>query len=69
MGARGKNFYTSLFQRYGDEAEVKLIQDLYLDGKLMLDEMVSHRIKLEQINDGYDLMRNRQTTRTVITFD
>ncbi|MFN0030143.1 MAG: zinc-binding dehydrogenase, partial [Acidimicrobiales bacterium] len=43
--------------------------DLYLDGKLLLDEMVSHRIGLEEINHGYDLMRNRQTTRTVITFE
>ncbi len=43
--------------------------DLYLDGKLMLDEMVSHRIKLEEINHGYDLMRRREATRTVITFD
>jgi len=43
--------------------------DLYLDGKLMLDEMVSHRIKLEDINHGYDLMRRREATRTVITFD
>jgi S-(hydroxymethyl)glutathione dehydrogenase/alcohol dehydrogenase len=42
---------------------------LYLDGRLMLDEMVSHRIKLDQINDGYDMMRRRETTRTVITFD
>jgi F420-dependent oxidoreductase-like protein len=33
MGARGKNFYNTLFQRYGYEAEAKLIQDLYLDGK------------------------------------
>ena len=33
MGARGKNFYNTLAQRYGYEAEAKLIQDLYLDGK------------------------------------
>lgn len=33
MGARGRNFYNSLFQRYGYEAEAKEIQDLYLDGK------------------------------------
>ena len=33
MGARGRNFYNALFQRYGYEAEAKLIQDLYLDGK------------------------------------
>ncbi|MEV0067607.1 LLM class F420-dependent oxidoreductase [Amycolatopsis sp. NPDC050768] len=33
MGARGKNFYNTLAQRYGFEAEAKEIQDLYLDGK------------------------------------
>lgn len=33
MGAREKNFYNQLFQRYGYEAEAKEIQDLYLDGK------------------------------------
>ncbi len=32
MGARGKNFYNSLFQRYGYEAEAAQIQDLYLSG-------------------------------------
>ena len=33
MGARGRNFYNTLVQRYGFEAEAKVIQDLYLDGK------------------------------------
>lgn len=33
MGARGKNFYNTLFTRYGYEAEAAEIQDLYLAGK------------------------------------
>jgi F420-dependent oxidoreductase-like protein len=33
MGARGKNFYNTIAQRYGFEAEAAEIQDLYLDGK------------------------------------
>jgi F420-dependent oxidoreductase-like protein len=33
MGARGKNFYNSLFQRYGFEAEAALIQELFLEGR------------------------------------
>jgi len=33
MGARGRNFYNDLACRYGYEAEAKVIQDLYLDGK------------------------------------
>jgi F420-dependent oxidoreductase-like protein len=33
MGAKGKNFYNSLTQRYGFEAAAAEIQDLYLDGR------------------------------------
>lgn len=33
MGARGRNFYNSLFRRYGYEEEAEKIQDLYLEGK------------------------------------
>ncbi|OHV31518.1 MULTISPECIES: LLM class F420-dependent oxidoreductase [Pseudofrankia] len=33
MGAKGRNFYNSLAQRYGYEKEAALIQDLYLAGK------------------------------------
>jgi alkanesulfonate monooxygenase SsuD/methylene tetrahydromethanopterin reductase-like flavin-dependent oxidoreductase (luciferase family) len=33
MGARGKNFYNELAQRYGYEGAAKTIQDLYLSGK------------------------------------
>ena len=33
MGAKWKNFYNTLFQRYGYEAEAEIVQDLYLEGK------------------------------------
>lgn len=33
MGARERNFYNQLFQRYGYEDEARRIQDLYLDGR------------------------------------
>jgi F420-dependent oxidoreductase-like protein len=33
MGARGRNFYNTVFQRQGFADEAKLVQDLYLDGK------------------------------------
>jgi S-(hydroxymethyl)glutathione dehydrogenase/alcohol dehydrogenase len=43
--------------------------DMYLDGRLLLDEMVSQTIELEQINDGFDEMKTGQVARSVITFD
>ena len=33
MGAKGRNFYNTLVQRYGYEAEAAEIQDLYLSGQ------------------------------------
>lgn len=35
MGARGRNFYNTIFQRQGYADAAKLVQDLYLDGKKM----------------------------------
>ena len=43
--------------------------DMYLDGRLMLDEMISAHMPLEDINVGYEQMRQRVGTRTVIDFD
>ena len=31
--------------------------DFYLSGKLKLDEMISRRIKLDEINDAFDEMK------------
>lgn len=41
----------------------------YLDGNLMLDEMVSATINLDQVNEGYEWMKAGTVNRTVITFD
>ena len=50
-------------------SDIPMMIDLYLDGRLMLDEMISARIDLEQINEGYGWMKAGEATRTVITFD
>ena len=42
--------------------------ELYLDGRLKLDEMVSAHRPLGEINEGYDAMRDGIGTRTVIDF-
>jgi S-(hydroxymethyl)glutathione dehydrogenase/alcohol dehydrogenase len=42
--------------------------DLYLSGRLKLDELVSARIRLDEINDGFDAMRRGEVARSVIEF-
>jgi S-(hydroxymethyl)glutathione dehydrogenase/alcohol dehydrogenase len=43
--------------------------DFYMSGKLKLDEMVSQRIKLEQVNEGFADMKKGELARSVIVFD
>ena len=43
--------------------------DLYMDGKLKLDELVSARITLDEINDGFEEMKRGEIARSVILFD
>jgi len=43
--------------------------DLYLDGRLKLDELVSARITLDQVNQGFDAMKTGSVARSVIVFD
>ena len=46
----------------------KLI-DLYMQGRLKLDEMISRRGELEEINDMFDSMKNGEVARQVIVFE
>ncbi len=48
--------------------DIPMLIDLYQKGQLLLDEMVSSNIELEQVNEGYELMRAGSANRTVITF-
>ncbi|RJK96409.1 alcohol dehydrogenase catalytic domain-containing protein [Vallicoccus soli] len=42
---------------------------LYLSGRLPLDELVSHRIGLGEVNEAFDAMRAGERTRSVIVLD
>jgi S-(hydroxymethyl)glutathione dehydrogenase/alcohol dehydrogenase len=43
--------------------------DFYLQGKLKLDDLISRRIKLEQVNEAFAEMKTGTVARSVILFD
>ncbi|HUF15190.1 MAG TPA: Zn-dependent alcohol dehydrogenase [Acidimicrobiia bacterium] len=43
--------------------------EMYLDGRLNLDDMVTDRIALEEINEGFARMRTGRTARIVVDFE
>ena len=42
------------------------LAQLYLDGQLALDELITHRLSLDEINRGFDGMRRNQVLRAVV---
>lgn len=42
--------------------------ELYLQGRLKLDELISQRLPLERINDAFDEMRRGELARSVVVF-
>ncbi|HYG25430.1 MAG TPA: Zn-dependent alcohol dehydrogenase [Caulobacteraceae bacterium] len=43
--------------------------DFYMAGKLKLDDMISRRIKLEQVNEAFEELKRGEIARSVIVFD
>ena len=46
-----------------------LLARAYLDGRLMLDEMITARIALDAINEGFAALRNGEAIRSVVMLD
>jgi S-(hydroxymethyl)glutathione dehydrogenase/alcohol dehydrogenase len=43
--------------------------DFYMSGKLKLDDMISRRIKLEDVNEAFEELKRGEIARSVIVFD
>jgi S-(hydroxymethyl)glutathione dehydrogenase / alcohol dehydrogenase len=50
-------------------SDIPLYLDFYRQGRLMLDEMVSRRGRLGDVNDAFRAMKAGEVARTVLAFD
>jgi S-(hydroxymethyl)glutathione dehydrogenase / alcohol dehydrogenase len=48
--------------------DMPMYANLYLQGRLKLDELVSRTLKLDEINDGFELLRTGEVARSIINF-
>jgi S-(hydroxymethyl)glutathione dehydrogenase / alcohol dehydrogenase len=48
--------------------DVPKIVDWYMDGKIQIDPMITHTLKLEDINKGFDLMHEGKSIRSVVVY-
>jgi S-(hydroxymethyl)glutathione dehydrogenase/alcohol dehydrogenase len=48
--------------------DVPKIVDWYMDGKINIDDLITHTLPLEDINKGFDLMHAGESIRSVVEF-
>ncbi|MFD1796363.1 S-(hydroxymethyl)glutathione dehydrogenase/class III alcohol dehydrogenase [Paracoccus aurantiacus] len=48
--------------------DVPKIVDWYMDGKIEIDPMITHKLTLDQINEGFDLMHEGKSIRSVVVY-
>jgi len=48
--------------------DVPKIVDWYMEGKLNIDDLITHTLPLERINEGFDLMERGESIRSVVVY-
>ncbi|MFD2677650.1 S-(hydroxymethyl)glutathione dehydrogenase/class III alcohol dehydrogenase [Camelimonas lactis] len=48
--------------------DVPKIVDWYMEGKINIDDLITHKLPLERINEGFDLMHEGKSIRTVVEY-
>jgi S-(hydroxymethyl)glutathione dehydrogenase/alcohol dehydrogenase len=66
---QGKRLQGSLMGDGQFMRDMPRLVSFYLDGRLDLDSIIAERITLEQVNDGFERLRQGDSTRSVILFD
>ncbi len=64
----GRVWKGSAFGGARGRTDVPKIVDWYMEGKINIDDLITHVMPLEQINDAFDLMHKGESIRSVVTF-
>jgi S-(hydroxymethyl)glutathione dehydrogenase/alcohol dehydrogenase len=64
----GRSWRGTAFGGTKGRTQVPTIVDWYMDGKINIDDLITHTMPLEQINDAFDLMHAGKSIRSVVTF-
>ena len=48
--------------------DVPKIVDWYMEGKINIDDLITHKLKLADINQGFDLMHEGKSIRSVVVY-
>ncbi len=58
-----------MFGGANGRTDVPKIVDWYMDGKINIDDLITHTMLLEDINNAFDLMHAGESIRSVVVYD
>ena len=64
----GRSWRGTAFGGARGRTDVPKIVDMYMEGKIEIDPMITHKLKLEDINKAFDLMHSGDSIRSVVEF-
>jgi S-(hydroxymethyl)glutathione dehydrogenase/alcohol dehydrogenase len=64
----GRQWKGSAFGGARGRTDVPKIVDWYMNGKIAIDELITHRLELEDINEGFALMKRGESIRSVVVY-
>ncbi|MBD2580440.1 S-(hydroxymethyl)glutathione dehydrogenase/class III alcohol dehydrogenase [Oscillatoria sp. FACHB-1406] len=64
----GRVWKGSAFGGARGRTDVPKIVDWYMENKINIDDLITHKLPLERINEAFDLMHKGESIRTVIEF-
>lgn len=64
----GRTWKGTAFGGARGRTDVPKIVDWYMQGKIEIDPMITHQLKLEEINKGFDLMHSGESIRSVVVY-
>ncbi len=64
----GRVWKGSAFGGARGRTDVPKIVDWYMEKKIEIDSLITHKLPLERINEAFDLMHSGASIRTVVTF-
>jgi S-(hydroxymethyl)glutathione dehydrogenase / alcohol dehydrogenase len=64
----GRSWRGTAFGGARGRTDVPAIVDWYMDGKINIDDLITHTMPLEEINKGFDLMHEGTSIRSVVIY-
>jgi S-(hydroxymethyl)glutathione dehydrogenase/alcohol dehydrogenase len=64
----GRRWIGSAFGGARGRTDVPKIVDWYMDGKINIDDLITHTMSLDRINEGFDLMTRGESIRGVVVY-